>query len=96
VRKEPPSIFAHRADRPTSTHSAIDQQINSAHEPRRIAREEQRRLSDVVHRAYALQRLVSRQDDIGYGSFRDFDRVVGLIGVRATALAESTRRNRAR
>jgi hypothetical protein len=93
MAQELPPIFAHRADRPTCTHAAIDQQVNSAHQPRRVAGKVQRRLSDIVHRSNTLQRLVSRQDDIGYGRFRDVDRVVGLVGIRAAALAEDVGRD---
>ncbi len=84
--KKARTIVAHRGHRPTCANAAIHHQINSAHQSRRIACQEQCRLSYIVDCPHIGKRLVSMQHGSGYSGLRQLNSLLRLAGFESGTL----------
>src|SRR5260370_23042467 len=83
-------VVARYGGRPTSADAAVDNQIVSAHEPRSIADQKQRRIGDVVDSPHVGQGLPPWQYG-GNRRFRIFNAPVRFAMLDAGALSENSR-----
>src|SRR5260370_24626126 len=83
-------VVALYGGRPTSADAAVDNQMVSAHEPRSIADQKQRRIGDVVDSRHVGQGLPPWQYG-GNRRFRIFNALVRFVMLDAGALGENSR-----